>query len=87
MFREKRYLCGYIRKLAVRPNYYLAWPKPDDYLEEEWVADMLIDLSDELNLLNTFDWDALELPPDRLWDALSKRSVNLHLIVIYPRCH
>ncbi|KAJ2932421.1 hypothetical protein H1R20_g4665, partial [Candolleomyces eurysporus] len=80
MFREKRYLCRYIRKLAVRPNYYLAWPKPDDYLEEEWVAEMLIGLSDDLTVLNTFDWDALELPPDRLWDSLSKRCPTLKSI-------
>jgi hypothetical protein len=74
MLKEKGYLCRYIKKLAVRPNYYLAWPEPDDFLDEDWVAGQLIDISESgnLSLLNTFDWDGLELPTDRLWGALQR---------------
>ncbi|KAH6901579.1 hypothetical protein BKA70DRAFT_1309011 [Coprinopsis sp. MPI-PUGE-AT-0042] len=68
--RSNRHLCGYIRKLAVRPNYYLSWPQQDQYLDEQWVAMQLVDLCGDLSLLTTFDWDALELPDDRLWEAL-----------------
>ncbi|KAF8975712.1 hypothetical protein BDQ17DRAFT_1339883 [Cyathus striatus] len=27
----------HIKRLAVRLNYYLSWPKPDEWLDEEWV--------------------------------------------------
>ncbi|EAU86530.2 hypothetical protein CC1G_10252 [Coprinopsis cinerea okayama7 len=70
MLQTKRHLCRHIRKLAVRPNYYLAWPQQDDYLDEGWVVDRLIDLADDLKGLVTFDWDGLEVPDDRLWDTL-----------------
>ncbi|KAF6743458.1 hypothetical protein DFP72DRAFT_933154 [Ephemerocybe angulata] len=80
MLRERRHLCRYIRKLAVRPNYYLAWPRPDDYLDEEWVVEMLESLSGSLTLLTTFDWDGLELPSDRLWGAFQARCKALRSI-------
>jgi hypothetical protein len=64
------HLCTYIKKLAVRPNYYLAWPKSDRTLDENWVVKMIIDLSKYLKNMHTFDWDGLELPQDQLWDEL-----------------
>ena len=70
MLLNNPHLCSYIKKLAVRPNYYLAWPKSDDTLHEDWVVKMIIDLSKELKSMHTFDWDGLELPKDELWDEL-----------------
>ena len=64
------HLCSYIKKLAVRPNYYLAWPKSDHTLDENWVVKMIIDLSKHLTNMHTFDWDGLESPQDQLWDKL-----------------
>ncbi|KAF9456661.1 hypothetical protein BDZ94DRAFT_331836 [Collybia nuda] len=63
-------LCALIRKLAVRPNYYLAWPKPDKPLDEEWVASKIAKIAPYLTSLNTFDWDGLEVPVDVLWSTL-----------------
>ncbi|KAJ7289756.1 hypothetical protein C8J57DRAFT_1278375, partial [Mycena rebaudengoi] len=63
-------LCVYIQKLAVRPNYYLAWPRIDDPLNESWVARMIYRLADKLTRLQTFDWDGLEMPMDDLWRSL-----------------
>jgi len=73
MFDKNRPICRYIRKLAVRPNYYLAWPQPDGFLDEDWVVNMLVSLAEDFPLLNTFDWDGSELPGDRLWDAFHSR--------------
>jgi len=70
MLSQNRYLCGFIRKLAVRPNYYLSWPRPDELLDERWVVDMIKEIADGLTSMHTFDWDGLELPKDCLWDTL-----------------
>ena len=70
-------ICGYIRKLVVRPNYYLSWPRRDSHLDEEWVVDMIERIAPSLVLLNSFDWDGLEVPGDMMWDALNKRSVTV----------
>ncbi|KAF8188960.1 hypothetical protein BJ912DRAFT_1022422 [Pholiota molesta] len=45
MLSKRKDICGYIRKLAVRPNYYLAWPKADEHLSEEWVVKMIESIS------------------------------------------
>ena len=70
MFLDNPHLCSHIKKLAVRPNYYLAWPKSDQTLDEDWVVKMIISLSKHLKNMHTFDWDGLESPQDQLWDDL-----------------
>lgn len=70
------HLCSYIKKLAVRPNYYLAWPKSDNTLDENWVVKMIIDLSKYLKNMHTFDWDGLESPQDQLWNELRIKQVS-----------
>jgi len=84
MLRNKRPICGYIRKLAVRPNYYLAWPKPDEELNETWVADTIEDIAKDLIILHTFDWDGLELPKDSLWSMLRLKYVLRPFSIISP---
>ena len=76
MLRRRRHICGYIRKLAVRPNYYLAWPRPDEELNEAWVVDMIDEISKDLKTMHTFDWDGLELPKDSLWTTLRRKYVS-----------
>jgi len=73
--KKNRHICQLIRKLAVRPNYYLAWPRPDELLDEGWVVRMIEDISKNLPSLHTFDWDGLELPNDTLWVALQAKYV------------
>ena len=70
MLLSRPHLCSYIKKLAVRPNYYLAWPKADGPVDEGSVVKMIIDLSKHLTNMHTFDWDGLELPKDELWEVL-----------------
>ncbi|KAF8805053.1 hypothetical protein BYT27DRAFT_7258635 [Phlegmacium glaucopus] len=77
MLLKNPHLCPYIKKLAVRPNYYLAWPKSDDTLDEDWVVKMIIDLSKDLKSMHTFDWDGLELPNDEFWDELRLNCLQL----------
>lgn len=77
MLAQHRHLCGLIRKLAVRPNYYLSWPRPDEPLDERWVVDMIKEIADGLTSMHTFDWDGLELPKDCLWDSLRLRCPQL----------
>lgn len=87
MLRKRRDICGFIRKLAVRPNYYLAWPKPDEQLSEAWVADMIEEISMDLKTMHTFDWDGLELPKDTLWTRLRLKYVSprpLHIGACSP---
>ncbi|KAF8635094.1 hypothetical protein AX15_000534 [Amanita polypyramis BW_CC] len=86
-------ICSYIRKLAVRPNYYLSWPRRDGHLDEDWVADMIARIAPSLVLLNWFDWDGLEMPGDRLWEALRKScpqlrniSTNLGTRLVHSGC-
>jgi hypothetical protein len=81
MLAKRPDICRHIRKFAVRPNYYLAWPKPDEPLEEDWVAYKIEEMAENLILLDTFDWDGLEVPKDSLWGALRKSCV----IVIHHR--
>jgi hypothetical protein len=76
MLKGRSDICGYIRKLALRPNYYLAWPKRDDDLSEVWVAEMLESISKDLIMMHTFDWDGLELPRDSLWTTLRLKYVT-----------
>lgn len=75
MLLHRKDICGYIRKLAVRPNYYLAWPKPDEHLSEAWVVETIEQLSTNLTAMHTFDWDGLELPNDSLWVTLRSKCV------------
>ncbi|KIM38487.1 hypothetical protein M413DRAFT_447723 [Hebeloma cylindrosporum] len=70
MLERRSDICGYIKKLAVRPNYYLAWPRPDEYLNESWVVRQIHAISKHLTSMHTFDWDGLELPHDTLWETL-----------------
>jgi hypothetical protein len=78
MLAKNPALCAHVQKLAVRPNYYLAWPMRDTQLSEEWVAFMIVDIAKTLTHLRTFDWDGLEMPRDTLWLTLRKSCV------IYP---
>ncbi|KAF8148050.1 hypothetical protein B0H34DRAFT_738094 [Crassisporium funariophilum] len=70
MLKEQKDICAYVKKLAVRPNYYLSWPKPDEQLDESWVVQMIGEISKDLTTMHTFDWDGLELPSDELWETL-----------------
>ncbi|KAG9220200.1 hypothetical protein CCMSSC00406_0007105 [Pleurotus cornucopiae] len=79
-------LCAHIRKLAVRPNYYLAWPKPDEPLDEDWVAKAIIDLAPHLKYLHTFDWDGLEMPEDELWTVLRTSCPDLKTVYSNVGC-
>lgn len=75
-------ICMYVRSLSVRPNYYLAWPKPDEALDEEWVAATISRMAKHFTLLDTFDWDGLEAPPDTMWNSLRRwyvRPLFLHV--------
>lgn len=72
-------ICMHIRKLALRPNYYLAWPKPDEPLEEDWVADKIEEMAGSLTMVDTFDWDGLEVPKDSLWSTLRNSYARLLL--------
>ncbi|KAG6908191.1 hypothetical protein DXG01_005780 [Tephrocybe rancida] len=69
-----------LTKLSVRPNYYLAWPKADEALEESWVASMISKIAEHLKLLHTFDWDGLEVPVDSMWGTLRRCCPNLQNI-------
>jgi hypothetical protein len=73
MLGSQRDICKFVKKLAVRPNYYLSWPRPDEYLQEDWVVTKLEELAWDLENMHTFDWDGLELPDDRLWETLRLR--------------
>ena len=75
MLLERNDICGHIRKLAVRPNYYLAWPRADEHLSEAWVVETIDKLSTNLTAMHTFDWDGLELPVDSLWETLQTKFV------------
>ncbi|KAJ6603610.1 hypothetical protein DFH09DRAFT_1124694 [Mycena vulgaris] len=77
MLAARPELCAHVRKLAVRPNYYLAWPACDVSVSEEWVADTIARLAPHLTGLRTFDWDGCEMPPDTLWHALRTACPNL----------
>lgn len=72
MMSERPDVCKWIRKLSIRPNYYLAWPKDDRQIDEHWVAQRIAYIADRgwLHALFVFDWDGRELAPDCLWDAL-----------------
>jgi hypothetical protein len=76
MLSRRPDICAHVRKLAVRPNYYLAWPKPDDPLDESWVVTMIEGIAKNLTSLHTFDWDGLEMPDDRLWGTLQTLCVK-----------
>ena len=73
MLTMRKDICGYIKKLAVRPNYYLAWPKPDEYINETRVVQQIETISKHLVNMHTFDWDGLELPNDSLWETLRSK--------------
>jgi len=88
-------LCGYLRELAVRPNYYLAWPEPEGSespgkssgkgkgkkgVDEAWVADKIAELAPKMRKLDTFDWDGCEMPKDELWTALQKNCPDLRTV-------
>lgn len=70
MLAERPDICALIHKFAVRPNYYLAWPKPDKPLDESWVSSKIAEIAPNLSSLTTFDWDGLEVPMDDLWGKL-----------------
>jgi len=73
MLTTHKDICGHIKKLAVRPNYYLAWPKADEYINETWVVQQIETISKDLIKMHTFDWDGLELPDDCLWETLRSK--------------
>ncbi|KAJ7155242.1 hypothetical protein C8R46DRAFT_1117292 [Mycena filopes] len=70
MLQRRPELCAYIQKLAVRPNYYLAWPARDVPMQEGLVVDAICRIAKNLTNLRTFDWDGLEMPRDELWLTL-----------------
>ncbi|KAJ7762953.1 hypothetical protein B0H16DRAFT_1718787 [Mycena metata] len=70
MLQRDPEICGYIQKLAVRPNYYLAWPARDVPMREGLVVELICKVAKNLTNLRTFDWDGLEMPRDELWLTL-----------------
>ncbi|KAJ7828131.1 hypothetical protein B0H14DRAFT_3719247 [Mycena olivaceomarginata] len=70
-------LCAHVRELAVRPNYYLAWPARDTPVDEEALARSIARLAPTLKSLRTFVWDGREMPPDALWRALRTSCPDL----------
>ncbi|PFH49847.1 hypothetical protein AMATHDRAFT_95590, partial [Amanita thiersii Skay4041] len=80
MLSNRPDICAHVRKLAVRPNYYLSWPKRDRYLDEDWVADTIAKIAPSLTSIHTFDWDGLEIPSDHLWDTLRQSCPELRNI-------
>ncbi|KAF8637032.1 hypothetical protein AX16_010887 [Volvariella volvacea WC 439] len=79
-------ICACIRKLAVRPNYYLSWPKADDPLDEDWVVTQIEGIAPTLKGLHTFDWDGLEMPADRLWQTLQRCCPQLKTVFSNVGC-
>jgi hypothetical protein len=77
-------LCAHVRKLAVRPNYYLAWPVRDTAIGDVWVARTIEKLAPSLTALRTFDWDGCEMPPEGLWRALRKSYVPCYILPFIP---
>ncbi|KAH6919096.1 hypothetical protein BKA70DRAFT_1214847 [Coprinopsis sp. MPI-PUGE-AT-0042] len=66
----------------VRPYNY-AWPRMEDQRGEaaafkamEACRDVLIDLSKDLIGLHSFAWEGIQLPCDRLWDALRAKHLR-----------
>lgn len=76
MLANRPDICAHIRKFAVRPNYYLSWPKPDEPLSEDWVVHTIMSIAPSLTSLHTFDWDGLEVPKDCLWGTLRNSYVS-----------
>ncbi|KAJ7204105.1 hypothetical protein GGX14DRAFT_544192 [Mycena pura] len=70
-------LCAHVRKLALRPNYYLSWPARDTSISESWVASMLCSIAPSLTNLRTFDWDGSEMAPNALWLTLRQSCPEL----------
>ncbi|KAJ7580253.1 hypothetical protein C8J56DRAFT_1169471 [Mycena floridula] len=70
IFATKPEIVQCIKKLAVRPNYYLAWPKANEPVDEAWVAEAIRRIAPHLERLQSFDWDGLEMPSDELWKTL-----------------
>ena len=58
--------------MVLKPNYYLAWPKKDGYVDEAWVAKMVEQVAKKgwLMRLEWFEWEGLEVPRDQMWEAL-----------------
>ncbi|KAF8171023.1 hypothetical protein K438DRAFT_1853153 [Mycena galopus ATCC 62051] len=77
MLATRPELCAHIQKLAVRPNYYLAWPTRNEPLGADWVATMIMGFARTLTHLRAFDWDGLEMPPDALWLTLRNSCPEL----------
>jgi hypothetical protein len=91
MLADRPDICAHIRRFAVRPNYYLSWPKPDEPLDEDWVVARIEAIAPSLTSMHTFDWDGLEMPLDRLWGTLQSSYVIflfrvLHLFRRFARC-
>ncbi|KAK2467745.1 hypothetical protein APHAL10511_000040 [Amanita phalloides] len=80
MLARRPDVCAHIRRLVVRPNYYLSWPRRDKHLDEEWLARMIETVAPGLRGLTVFDWDGLELPGDPLWEALRVSCPQLRSI-------
>ncbi|KAJ6536457.1 hypothetical protein DFH09DRAFT_1179029 [Mycena vulgaris] len=77
MLANRPEFCAHVRKLTVRPNYYLAWPAPDSAVSERCVAQAIERLAPTLTWLRSFDWDGCEMPPDFLWHALRTSCPDL----------
>ncbi|KIY72621.1 hypothetical protein CYLTODRAFT_367382 [Cylindrobasidium torrendii FP15055 ss-10] len=82
MLSKHQDICRWVRKLAVRPNYYLAWPKSDTFIDEDGIADLLKDIVHRgwLHRLHTFDWDGRELAPSALWLGLRDHCPELSTV-------
>lgn len=80
MLANRPDICSLIQKLAVRPNYYLAWPKANEPLDESWVSSAVEKIAPHLRKLHTFDWDGLEMPDDWLWKTLQDSCPDLRTL-------
>ncbi|KAG6887974.1 hypothetical protein C0992_010035 [Termitomyces sp. T32_za158] len=68
-FSHSPKITHYIRVLTVRPNNVERTPQ-GDYLDEDFVAGLIMNMAIRMPLLRSFHWDGLEMPDDKLWLTL-----------------
>ncbi|KAF8065290.1 hypothetical protein FPV67DRAFT_1671562 [Lyophyllum atratum] len=69
----------YIRTLIVRPNN-VERTSAGDHLNEALVAGHIVKIASRMRLLQSFCWDGLEMPDDKLWLALRQFCPRLKSI-------
>ncbi|TFK31352.1 hypothetical protein BDQ12DRAFT_694285 [Crucibulum laeve] len=69
-------LSRHIQTLVIRPNC-AEWTASNDLLDESAVADWIMHIASDLEALESFTWDGLEMPVDMLWLVLRTSCPNL----------